>query len=193
MHLIVGLGNPGSEYAANRHNVGFHCINRLARECGIALKQRKWRSRIGLGRIEGREIVLAKPATYMNLSGEAVKLLMRQYDIPLAGLVVVHDDMDLSLGKLRLRQGARAGGHKGAASIIAALGSHDFVRLRIGIGRPERAEGGKAAGGEKVVDFVLGDFTPADLEIVEGAIDRAVEAIRCLLTEGVTVAMNRYN
>lgn len=193
MELIVGLGNPGREYAANRHNVGFHCVNHLARQCGIQLNRRKGRSRVGVGRVEGKEVVLAKPATYMNLSGEAVKLLMQQYDVPIAGLVVAHDDMDLPLGKLRLRQGASAGGHRGAASIIAALGTQDFVRLRIGIGRPEGTDGRRGAGGDDVVGYVLGDFTRADREVVEGAIDRAVEAIRCLLTEGLTVAMNKYN
>jgi len=185
MRVIVGLGNPGRDYAHNRHNVGFRCINHLARKHGISLGHRNCQAQHGTGRVEGIEVVLAKPRTFMNLSGRSAKLLMQRFKAEPADLVVIHDDLDLALGRIRLRTDGGSGGHKGIESIVAALGSRDFLRVRIGIGRP-LAEADP-------VDYVLGDFSPSELPVVEEAVVRAGEALSCLLKEGLAAAMNRYN
>jgi PTH1 family peptidyl-tRNA hydrolase len=189
LKLIIGLGNPGREYSGTRHNVGFAVLGSLARKHGINFDKRCCHSRAGEGRINGQEIALAKPQTYMNLSGDAVAALMRRYKVKLTDIMVIHDDLDLPLGKIRLRAGGSAGGHNGLKSIIASVGSMEFARLKIGIGRPgtisfERCD---------VVDHVLSDFDAVDRKIAEEAVARAVEAIEILLQEGLEAAMNRYN
>ena len=189
MKLIVGLGNPGKEYSTNRHNIGFLCINHFARIHRIALDNKKGKARIGIGTVPGNEVVLAKPQTYMNASGIAVSQLMQRYKITLEDLIVVHDDLDLPLGKIRIRQGSSAGGHNGIKSIIACLGTQDFIRIRVGISRPQ-AEGECA---ETVVDYVLGDFCPDDRKVVEDTIHRVSDVIICIITEGLTAAMNKFN
>ncbi len=136
--LIVGLGNPGQVYTNNRHNIGFICLKYLARTQGIKLDKKQGKARIGRGEIAGAEAVLARPQTYMNLSGESVVLLVRKFDIKLDDLLVIHDDLDLPLGKIRISRGSGSGGHNGVSSIIYSLGSQDFSRLRVGIGRPVR-------------------------------------------------------
>lgn len=188
MKLIVGLGNPGRSYADNRHNIGFMCVSHFAKLHGIKFDKAQAKARTGTGRVDGIEIVVARPQTYMNLSGESVCRLVRKHKISLEDLLVIHDDLDLPLGKIRVRSGSSAGGHKGARSIIGCLESKDFIRLRIGIGRPavEMTE-------EDIVDYVLSDFTPDEKKIVDESIPRVSEAILCLLTEGLTFAMNKYN
>jgi len=183
--LIVGLGNPGSEYAGHRHNVGFRCLDRLARTHGLAFTRWEFRARLAQGEIRGVRVLLARPLTYMNLSGQAVGPLVRRYGIPLSDLLVIYDDMDLPLGTIRLRPGGGAGGHKGMRSIIEALGSQDFPRLRVGIGRPPA--------GEDPVDYVLSDFTPEEGAIMEEVYERVLAAVECWLTEGIGEAMGRYN
>ncbi len=188
MKLIIGLGNPGREYSGTRHNVGFAVLGSLAREHGINFDKRCCHSRAGEGRINGQEVALAKPQTYMNLSGDAVSALMRRYKVRLADILVIHDDLDLPLGKIRLRAGGSAGGHNGLKSIIASVGSMEFARIKIGIGRPEVV-------GERrdVVDHVLSDFDAADRKIAEEAITRAAEAVEMVLEDGLEAAMNRFN
>jgi PTH1 family peptidyl-tRNA hydrolase len=190
MKLIVGLGNPGKEYSANRHNVGFHCLNYLAKANHISFDKKQGKARIGAGVIAANEVVLAKPQTYMNLSGQAVAPLMQRYYLALDDLMVIHDDMDLPLGKIRIRKASSAGGHNGAKSIIASLGSQDFVRIRVGIGRPELPGESK---GRDVVDYVLGDFDRDEMKLLENTIPRVAEAVVCLLTEGLEAAMNKFN
>jgi PTH1 family peptidyl-tRNA hydrolase len=190
MKLIVGLGNPGKEYSANRHNVGFHCLNYLAKANHISFDKKQGKARIGSGVIAGNEVVLAKPQTYMNLSGQAVTPLMQRYYLALDDLVIIHDDMDLPLGKIRIRKASSAGGHNGAKSIIASLGSQDFVRIRVGIGRPQLPGESKD---RDVVDYVLGDFDRDEMKLLESTIPRVAEAVVCLLTEGLEAAMNKYN
>ncbi|MBM4444089.1 MAG: aminoacyl-tRNA hydrolase [Chloroflexi bacterium] len=185
MRVIIGLGNPGRDYARNRHNVGFRCVNHLARKHGISLGQRNCQAQHGTGRIEGTEVVLAKPRTFMNLSGRSAGLLLRRFRAAPADLVVIHDDLDLALGRIRLYSNGGSGGHKGIESIVAALGSCDFLRVRVGIGRP-RPE-------TDAVDYVLGDFSPSELTVVEETVARVGEAVSCLLKEGLAAAMNRYN
>jgi len=183
--LIVGLGNPGPRYANNRHNVGFQCLDRLAQAHGLAFQRRENKALLARGQIAGVEVILAKPQTYVNLSGQAVERLARSYQVPLEDILVIYDDMDLPLGRIRLRPGGGAGGHKGVRSIIEHLGSRDFPRLRVGIGRPP--------GRMDPVDYVLGDFTPEERPVIEEVYERAIAAVECWLREGIVAAMNRYN
>lgn len=193
MKLVVGLGNPGREYSGSRHNIGFGCLNRLARAHHIQLTQSSGRAKFGIGKVDGVEVLLARPATYMNLSGEAVKNLMKRYRIPVSDLIVVHDDLDLPLGRIRIRQDGSSGGHKGIESIIASTDSRDFVRVRLGIGRPEGPVGEEERRPEEIAGFVLSEFLPEETDVVKTMYDRAAEAVRCILTEGPMVAMNKYN
>jgi PTH1 family peptidyl-tRNA hydrolase len=192
MKLIVGLGNPGRGYAHNRHNIGFMCLGDFARKQGIRFDRKRGKARTGIGEVTGGGVILAKPQTFMNLSGESVSRLVRGFDIALDDLLVVHDDLDLSLGKIRLRRGGSSGGHKGVDSIISSLGSQDFPRLRVGIGRPASSEN-HSENGEGIISYVLSDFTPVEKQIVAQVIPRVSEAMLYLLTEGLLPAMNRYN
>lgn len=183
--LIVGLGNPGPEYAANRHNVGFHCVDRLARAHAISLAQRKGKAVLGTGIIAGRKVALVKPQTFVNLSGEAVAPIARFFKIEPEDTLVIYDDLDLPLGVIRVRPSGSSGGHNGIKSIIEHLGTQAFARLRVGIGRPPGRMAPK--------DYVLQDFGPdeaAEMEEVYGRVLSAVESfVRC----GVRVTMNRFN
>jgi PTH1 family peptidyl-tRNA hydrolase len=183
--LIVGLGNPGREHAGNRHNAGFQCINRLAEAHGMSFTRRQARARVVQGKIGGYRVLLAKPQTFMNLSGESVSQLARFYKIAPADVLVLYDDLDLPLGKIRLRPDGGAGGHKGMRSIIQYLGTEDFPRLRLGIGRPP--------GQMDPVDYVLSDFSTDERADMELAFERAVAAIECFLDEGIEATMNAFN
>ncbi|KTB48476.1 aminoacyl-tRNA hydrolase [Dehalogenimonas alkenigignens] len=189
MKLVVGLGNPGREYSGTRHNIGFAVLGEVARKNGINFDKRCCHSRTGEGRIVGQEVALAKPQTYMNLSGDAVASLMRRYRVKLSDLLIVHDDLDLPLGKIRLRANGSAGGHNGLKSIIASIGSMDFARLKVGIGRPE------SPGVERrdVVDHVLTNFGGEERKIADDAIGKAAEAIEMVVEQGLEAAMNRFN
>ena len=191
MKLIVGLGNPGQGYAHNRHNAGFSCLNHFAKTHGIRFDKRQGKARIGTGEVAGNQVVVAKPQTYMNSSGESVSRLVQKFGINLNDLVVIHDDLDLPLGKIRIRQGSGSGGHKGIDSIISRLGNQDFIRLRVGIGRP--APPYTQISEADIVDYVLSDFTPDEKQIMAQIMPKVSEAILCLLTEGLTAAMNKYN
>jgi len=193
LNLIIGLGNPGKAYAHNRHNIGFRCINHMDRLHSISMKQHQCRSQVGTGEIAGVEVLLAKPKTFVNLSGEAVGRLMRKYNIATDNLIVIYDDLDLPLGKLRLRPGGSAGGHKGINSIISALGSKVFCRIKVGIGRPTKEDGTLVTDEGNIVGYVLSDFTPQEEAIIKPAIARIAEAIKCIITEGITAAMNKFN
>lgn len=193
MNLIVGLGNPGKTYAHNRHNTGFRCVNHLARLHSIQVKKHQCQSQVGTGRIAGVEVLLAKPKTFVNLSGEAVGRLMQKYKITVSDLIVICDDLDLPLGKLRLRQGGSAGGHKGINSIISALGSKDFCRIKVGIGRPTDEDGNPLSDEDVIVNYVLSNFTPQEDKVITPAIAQVAEAVHCILTEGIVAAMNKFN
>ena len=189
MKLIIGLGNPGRGYANNRHNVGFICLNHFARTQGIRFEKKQGQARIGSGEVAGSKVVLAKPQTYMNLSGQSVSRLVKRFNINLSDLLVIHDDLDLPLGKIRIRRGVGWIGHKGVRSVAAELGSGDFSLLRVGIGRPAIAEISEA----DIIAYVLSDFTPGEKQTIAGVIPGVSEAILCLVTEGLMAAMNRYN
>jgi PTH1 family peptidyl-tRNA hydrolase len=194
MKLIVGLGNPGKAYAHNRHNIGFRCINHLARLHSIPMKGHQCQSQIGIGKIAGVKVLLAKPKTFVNLSGEAVARLMRKYNnMAVDDLIVIYDDLDLPLGKLRLRPGGSAGGHKGINSIISTLESEDFPRIKVGIGRPTKEDGTAITDEDAIVSYVLSDFTPQEEAIIKPTIAQLAEAIHCILAEGITPAMNKFN
>jgi len=187
MKLIVGLGNPGLGYARNRHNIGFMCLRHLAKTAGIKLDKKQGKARIGRGEAAGSEVVLARPQTFMNHSGDAVCRLVEGFKLEPQDLIVIHDDLDLPLGRIRIGQGSGSGGHKGAGSIICSLGSQDFVRVRVGIGRPE------GASEDDIIAYVLSDFTATEKEAIDRTIPRVTEAINCLLAEGLETAMNSYN
>jgi len=189
MKLIVGLGNPGRSYANNRHNVGFICLNHFARTHGIRFDKRQGKARTGTGEVASNEVVVAKPQTYMNSSGESVSRLVQKFNVNPDKLLVIHDDLDLPLGKIRIRKGSSSGGHKGVDSIIYCLGSQDFVRLRVGIGRPDITKPSEA----DIIDYALSNFTPDEKQVIAQIIPKVSEAILCLLTEGLVAAMNKYN
>jgi PTH1 family peptidyl-tRNA hydrolase len=184
-YLIAGLGNPGRQYRYNRHNIGFMALDRLAARLGLTFSRLESKALLAKGTHQGRRVVLAKPQTYMNLSGKAVASLARFYKVPLVQLLVVYDDVDLPFGTLRLRPAGSSGGQRGMESIIENLGSQEFPRLRLGIGRPPgRMEAG---------DYVLEDFSRQEMEFLPGILDRAVDAIFTFFDEGLVTAMNRFN
>jgi PTH1 family peptidyl-tRNA hydrolase len=189
--LIAGLGNPGRDYSHNRHNVGYWCVNRLARLHGIPLKARRLASS-GEGSIGGRPVVLAKPRTFVNLSGGAVAALLRSFKIERQRALIVCDDLDLPLGTLRLKPAGGHGGQKGLRSIIAAVGGSDFPRLRIGIGRPV-VDGQPSWDPDAVAEYVLTDPTPEEAAALQTAVAQAAQAAETVLSEGLEAAMSRYN
>jgi PTH1 family peptidyl-tRNA hydrolase len=192
IRLIVGLGNPGGEYSGNRHNVGFRTINRLAKRHGIELSI-SGQAALGRGRIGEHEVALAKPRTFVNKSGDAIWNLIKRLDIDDAReLLVVYDELDLPVGKVRLRARGGSGGYKGLKSIIDATGTDEFARLRIGIGRPV-VNGEPTWDPEHVANYVLSDPPPDERKLLDEAVDRAVEAIECAVTEDVERAMGRFN
>lgn len=185
MDVIVGLGNPGREYDGTRHNVGFRVVTALARHNGLKLRAGRGDYLSGSGRIAGRAIELALPLTYMNLSGVAIKQVLAASGAEPSGLLVVCDDVNLSLGALRLRRSGSDGGHNGLSSIIAQLGTEEFARLRLGVGQ--------APDGTDLVDHVLDGFSDGDVPTVDEMVERAEDAVKLLLSRGFDVAMQEHN
>ncbi|CUB31388.1 Peptidyl-tRNA hydrolase [Bacillus subtilis] len=185
MLVIAGLGNPGKNYENTRHNVGFMVIDQLAKEWNIELNQNKFNGLYGTGFVSGKKVLLVKPLTYMNLSGECLRPLMDYYDVDNEELTVIYDDLDLPTGKIRLRTKGSAGGHNGIKSLIQHLGTSEFDRIRIGIGRP--------VNGMKVVDYVLGSFTKEEAPDIDGAIDKSVKACEASLSKPFLEVMNEFN
>lgn len=184
-YAVVGLGNPGPAYAQTRHNAGFCVVDQLAQQLHLRLTKRRWESLVAATSIDDKRLLLVRPQTFMNESGRAVSALMHWYRLPESHLLVVYDDLDLPPGSLRLRAKGQAGGHRGMASIIAALGTQAFPRLRIGIGHP----GDRDA----VISYVLGVPTGQERERLQQAVAVAAEAVLCWLREGIDQAMTRYN
>jgi len=181
----VGLGNPGDQYEKTRHNVGFWCVNCLGEEYSIKVGGRHRLALTGEGRVGVEDVILAKPRTFVNESGKAVTSIMMRYRTTASDLIVVCDDMDLPAGKIRLRPNGGAGGHNGIKSIIGALGTQEFARLRVGVGRP--------SAGDDQIEHVLGRANSEDQSLLDAAVQTAAEAIACFLVEGVDSAMNTYN
>jgi peptidyl-tRNA hydrolase, PTH1 family len=192
---VVGLGNPGPEYFWTPHNAGFMTIDRIAEQEGVVVQNRRCRAVTATCRIAGREVVLAKPETYMNLSGLAVAALLREFKAdPAQDLLVIYDELDLKLGTMKIRERGSAAGHNGARSITAALGSGEWLRLRIGVGPnlpPEAAAAG--AGRRAGKDYLLSPMRKADLAVLDEMIDRAATAVRRILQDGRGPAMNEFN
>ncbi len=185
MRLIVGLGNPGIRYAGTRHNIGFEVVDRFARRHGARLRRRWCRSLVADLRIRGEEFLLAKPQTFMNLSGEAVRELLLRTKAAAADMLVVCDDINLPLGRIRLRPTGSAGGHHGLESIISCIRSQDFPRLRVGVGEGNNRQ--------DVRDHVLGRFHRSERRLVEDVIETAADCLDCAVQEGLHIAMNRFN
>jgi len=183
--LIAGLGNPGQEYRNNRHNVGFMVLDQLAIRLGVKFSRLESKALTCKTDYEGRRIILTKPHTFMNLSGGAIRALVHYYKAPLDQILIAYDDVDLPLGTLRLKPAGGSAGQKGMASIIEKLGTQDFPRLRVGIGRPP--------GRMDAAAYVLQDFTNAEKKVLDPTLDTAVDAILTFITEGLDAAMNRHN
>ncbi|BAB03787.1 aminoacyl-tRNA hydrolase [Halalkalibacterium halodurans] len=185
MKLIVGLGNPGAKYDGTRHNVGFDVVDAVARRLNIEIKQSKANGLYGEGRIDGEKIFLLKPQTFMNRSGESVRPFLEYYNMEVEDLLVIYDDLDLPVGKIRLRQKGSAGGHNGMKSLIAHLGTSDFKRIRVGVDRP--------APGETVVQHVLGRYRPEEKDAISEAIDLSAEAAEAFTKKPFLEVMNTFN
>ncbi len=186
MYLIVGLGNPGKEYENTRHNIGFDVIETLAAQEKIDILEKKHKGLVGKGYIDGEKVILAKPLTYMNLSGECVKEILDYYKIDAkTNLIVISDDISLAPGHIRIRKKGSAGGHNGLKNIIAHLGNDEFMRIKMGVGE-------KPAGYD-LADYVLGHFTGTERKVMDEAAAEAADAIRVIMKEGAESAMNRFN
>jgi PTH1 family peptidyl-tRNA hydrolase len=183
--LIVGLGNPGPRYAATRHNAGFFVVDLLAERIGGKFKAHKGRCDVVEGRIAGQPIVLAKPKSYMNESGGPIVAVSRFYKVPVERITIVHDELDLPYGTLRLKRGGGDGGHNGLRSATAALGSRDYQRVRFGIGRPP--------GRQDAADYVLREFATVERKDLGFLVDRAADAVELLVAQGLEAAQNKYN
>lgn len=186
MILVVGLGNPGKQYACTRHNLGFRAADALASRWNIVMDKNKYNGLYGMGYIKEKKVIISKPQTYMNLSGQAVIPLLQWYKILPQQFIVLYDDLDLPLGKIRLRAKGGTGGHKGMLSIAEGLGNGDFPRIRMGVGRPELPEYDTA-------QWVLGRFSTQEELIVQKVLLTVVDAVQCIITEGIELAMNQYN
>ncbi len=185
MNLIVGLGNPGRKYRLTRHNTGFLVVDELARRNGIGLEERRYKTRFGRGLIKEHEAILAKPLTFMNLSGLAVSRIMEAFNLAEKDLIVIQDDVDIDFGRIKIRQGGGHGGHKGIESIQGVLGSSGFVRIKVGIGRPREPR--------DLSDYVLEPFNDVERSLLSEIVGRAAEAIEMLLHEGVQKAAALFN
>jgi PTH1 family peptidyl-tRNA hydrolase len=182
---IVGLGNPGPKYAETRHNVGFWFIDLLAKKHSVKLERKHKTSVIGECTIEGQRVILVKPRTFVNLSGQSVEYLMARYSIALDKVLIVYDDINLPAGKLRLRPEGSAGGHNGIRSIIGSTKSQDFPRMRVGVGKPPE--------GSDQIGYVIGKMSPQERDATSEALQRVTEAVSSLLTESINITMNKFN
>jgi peptidyl-tRNA hydrolase, PTH1 family len=191
--LIVGLGNPGIEYQFTPHNAGFLAVDRIADDCGVVLSNRRGRALTAKARLAGHEVLLAKPETYMNLSGLSVAALVQELEVPIPSedLIVLYDELAFPLGRLRISANGRANGHNGVKSISGALGTEEWLRIRIGVGKPALADGREIKAGGR--DYLLSQFRKQELAVLDEVLDRAKAAVEAVLTEGVSAAMNRFN
>lgn len=185
MYIIAGLGNPEPKYNKTRHNIGFRVLDALAERYSIDVSERKHKGLLGKGIIAGEKVILIKPQTYMNLSGECIRAAADYYKTAPEKIIVLFDDISLDVGKLRVRKKGSAGGHNGIKSIIAHLGTEGFPRLKFGVGgKPPRMD---------LADYVLGRFSADDEALVEDGVKKACDAVECMLSDGFDAAMNRYN
>lgn len=192
MKLIVGLGNPGKKYAFNRHNTGFHVLDTLAERHCIEIKKNDCNSLLGMGEISGVTVLAAKPKTYVNSSGKAVAAIMARYKVKPEDIIVIYDDLDMPMGRIRVRTSGSSGGHNGLKSIIAETGSSQFNRVKVGIGRPDEGRTERASE-EEIVDYVLSNFTESEMMKMLITYRNAAAAVETILAEGMEAAMNKFN
>jgi len=185
MYVVVGLGNPGKQYERTRHNVGFDVIDILAKEYGISVSKIKHKALIGEGRVGTEKVLLVKPQTYMNLSGETLIDIYNYYKVDMENIIVIYDDIDLDVGKLRIRKKGSGGTHNGMRSITKCLGSTDFPRVRVGVSKPRP--------GQDLADFVLSRFRKEEADDLATGLDKAYRAVDCMIREKIDMAMNKYN
>lgn len=183
MFLIVGLGNPGSQYEDTRHNIGFKVVDNIAKEYNIEINRQKFKGVCGEGFINGEKVILLKPTTYMNLSGESIREVVDFYKLSNDDVLVIYDDISLDVGRLRIREKGSAGGHNGIKSIIAHLGTDIFPRIKVGVGQPN----------VDLVNYVLGKFTKEEMEVLNESIDASTKAAKEIISNDVKTAMNIYN
>ena len=193
MKLIVGLGNPGIEYQFTPHNAGFLAVDRIAEDCGAVLSNRRGRALTAKARLAGQDVLLAKPETFMNLSGLSVAALVRELEIavPSEDLIVLYDELAIPLGTIRIRERGSANGHNGVKSISGALGTEEWLRIRIGVGKPALEDGREIKAGGK--DYLLSPFRKQELVVLDEVLDRARSAVEVVLAKGVSAAMNEFN
>ncbi len=185
MYLIVGLGNPEKEYSNTRHNMGFDTINEIAKKNNIEIEKKKFKGLYEIGTIEGEKVILLKPQTYMNLSGESIQEAVNFYNIENENTIIIYDDMDIEKGDIKIRKKGGAGSHNGMKSVIQELGTEEFIRIRIGIGKPEFKN--------DMINYVIGKVSKDEQEILQQGVKKATEAIEEILKNGVDIAMNKYN
>ena len=195
MYIIAGLGNPGKKYENTRHNMGFITIDQIAEKYDIKVDRIKFKALVGEGRIAGQKVLLVKPQTYMNLSGESIREVFNFYKEDIENLLVIYDDIDIPTGDIRIRKKGSAGTHNGMRSVIYQLQDDGFPRIRIGIGAGKAEEGGASSGvhGDDLIDYVIGGVSKKERELLEAAILKAVDAVGCYIEEDIDVAMNRFN
>jgi len=189
--LIVGLGNPGPEYAFTPHNAGFLAVNRIAAICDVQIANRRARALTARAKLAGHDVLLAKPETFMNLSGLSVAALLHELELGVEDLIVLYDELAIPLGTLRIRERGSAGGHNGVKSISAALGTEGWLRVRIGVGKPPLESGREVKAGG--TDFLLSPMRKAELSVLDEVLDQAVRAVETILTKGVSIAMQEFN
>ena len=193
MKLIVGLGNPGIEYQFTPHNAGFLAVDRIAEECGVVLSNRRGRALTARAKLGGQDVLLAKPETYMNLSGLSVAALANEFEIadPSQDIIVLYDELAIPLGTIRIRERGSANGHNGVKSISGVLGTEEWIRIRIGVGKPALADGREIKAGGK--DYLLSPMRKQELAVLDEVLDRVKDAVEMVLTQGVSAAMNEFN
>ena len=191
MRLIVGLGNPGIEYQFTPHNAGFLAVDRIAEDCGVMLTNRRGRALTARTKLAGKDVLLAKPETFMNLSGLSIAALIQELEISVEEILVLYDELALPLGTIRIRQDGRPNGHNGVKSICGVLGTEDWLRIRIGVGKPALDDGREIKAGGR--DYLLSPFRKQELAVLDEVLDRVKGAVEMLLTEGVSAAMNKFN
>jgi PTH1 family peptidyl-tRNA hydrolase len=191
MKLIAGLGNPGAEYEFTPHNAGFLAIDRLAEVAGASVTNRRGRALTGKGKLAGQDVLLAKPETFMNLSGLSIAALLKELDLGIEDLIVLYDELAIPLGSLRVRERGSAGGHNGAKSVIGVLGTEEWKRIRIGVGKSPTETGREVKAGGK--DYLLSPMTKRELATLDVVLDDAVRAVEAVLTRGVSAAMSEFN
>ncbi len=185
MELIVGLGNPEADYSKTRHNMGFNVINELAEKYNIEVNKKKFDSLYGEGMIEGKKVILLKPQTYMNLSGDAIIQVVRFYKIPMENIYVIYDDMDIEPGQIKIRKKGGAGSHNGMKSVVNNLQTEEFARIRVGIGTPKDKQ--------DAISYVIGAIPGEEIEVLNKGVEQAAEAMVSILKEGIDKAMNTFN